>query len=95
MNSSTLPEFWEYFAQLPKPIRLKAAKAFALWQNNPKHPSLHFKKVNSRQPYLFSVRIDLNYRALATLETENGVETLSWFWIGKHDEYDALVDQHQ
>ncbi len=36
---------------------------------------------------LYSVRIGLHYRALATME--NGV--LVWFWIGHHSIYDKIV----
>ena len=95
MNSETLPEFWEYFGALSASTRIKAGKAFALWKANPKHRGLHFKKVNDRKPYLFSVRIDIRHRALARLETINDVETFVWFWIGTHDEYDHIISHHQ
>lgn len=95
MNSEALPEFWECFGALPASIRIKAGKAFALWQVNPKHRGLHFKKVNDRKPYLFSVRIDLKHRALARLVIVDDVETFLWFWIGSHDEYDLILSRHQ
>ncbi|WP_318528194.1 hypothetical protein [Mesorhizobium sp. J8] len=50
---------------------------------NPRHPSLHFKKVGE----LWSARIDDNYRALA-LESADGFD---WIWIGSHAEYDRLI----
>ncbi len=61
MKSSTTPDFWESYASLPAETKAKARKAYRLWQGNPRHPSLHFKKVGE----LWSVRIDASYRALS------------------------------
>jgi hypothetical protein len=36
---------------------------------------------------VWSVRVGLDYRALATAEADG----YSWFWIGTHAEYDRLV----
>ncbi|WP_348630930.1 hypothetical protein [Mesorhizobium sp. M8A.F.Ca.ET.165.01.1.1] len=58
-------------------------KSFTLLRENPRHPSLHFKKVGE----LWSARIDSNYRALA-LESADGY---NWIWIGSHAEYDRLI----
>ncbi|OQA14590.1 MAG: hypothetical protein BWY64_03182 [bacterium ADurb.Bin363] len=51
-------------------------------QSNPKHPSLHFKKVGK----YWSVRIGINYRAIA-FEEENDFR---WVWIGTHAEYNQI-----
>jgi hypothetical protein len=53
---------------------------------NPAHPSLVFKRVKESQP-LYSVRIGLTYRAIGLLKGD----TVTWFWIGAHDEYDELI----
>lgn len=45
---------------------------------------MHFKKVG---PYR-SVRVGIAYRALG-VEHE---DTVVWFWIGNHDEYERLID---
>lgn len=52
-------------------------------KQDPSHPSLHFKKVGR----YWSVRIGIGYRALARIESES----LIWFWIGTHAEYDKLL----
>ena len=83
MRSSTTPDFWESYLELPPETKAKARRAYRLWQNNPRHPSLHFKKVGE----LWSVRIDRDYRALA-LDVD---DLLYWFWIGDHREYDRLI----
>jgi len=77
------PEFWSAYRRLPAPIRDLADKNFALLKADPRHPSLHFKRVGRTH----SVRIGLRYRALA-VDVEDGV---LWFWIGSHADYDAML----
>jgi hypothetical protein len=77
------PQFWACYERLPDQIRQLADKNFELLKSDPRHPSLHFKKVGNYR----SVRVGLSYRALAT-EAEGG---LLWFWIGTHAQYDELV----
>jgi len=76
--------FWECYRNLPVSIQELADKSFELLKSNPKHPSLHFKKVSK---YRWAVRVGRKYRALAE-EIEEG---LIWFWIGTHAEYDKLL----
>jgi hypothetical protein len=77
------PSFWHAYDKLPKPIRELADRNFALLRSEPRHPSLHFKKVGR----FWSVRVGLGYRALA-MEADSD---LIWFWIGSHAEYDRMV----
>ncbi|PYI88481.1 MAG: hypothetical protein DME26_03555 [Verrucomicrobia bacterium] len=42
MISATTPRFREAFAALPKEVQVRARKAYHLWRQNPRHPSLHF-----------------------------------------------------
>jgi hypothetical protein len=44
---------------------------------------LRFKRVGDE----VSVRIGRHYRALGILKGD----TVYWYWIGKHDEYDRLI----
>ena len=83
MTSSATPDFWRSFAELPRPVQDRARRVFRLWRQNPRHPSLCFKKVGT----LWSVRIDEGHRALA-LAAE---DALHWFWIGAHDAYGRLI----
>jgi hypothetical protein len=86
MKAQTTRSFWKHYWGLPPEIRSRAQQAYALWQDNPAHPSLFFKRVKENQP-LYSVRIGLGYRALGLLKGD----MVSWFWIGAHDEYDQLI----
>ena len=83
MNHKTASSFWKCYYQLPQNIRYIADKNFSLLKNNTSHPSLQFKKVGK----VWSVRIGIHYRAIAT-PIENG---FLWLWIGSHAEYDKLI----
>ncbi|MFQ5774767.1 MAG: hypothetical protein ACE5GS_09640 [Kiloniellaceae bacterium] len=86
MRARATPEFWDCFDKLPLEIQGRARKAFELWQANYLHPSLHFKRVKAREP-VFSIRVSRGWRALGMLEDD----TLVWFWIGSHSDYDHLI----
>ncbi len=83
MKSSTTPDFRRSYARLLPETKKKARKAFRIWQRNPRHPSLRFKKVGG----LWSARIDDDHRALALLDED----VFFWFWIGDHSEYERLI----
>jgi hypothetical protein len=76
--------FWKRYEALPEDVRVAADKNFQLLKGNPRHPSLHFKRVKSD---LWSVRVGIHYRALS-LEAKDGFD---WVWIGTHAEYDSIV----
>lgn len=63
-----------------------AKEKFELLKSDPYHPSLHFKKIGGSNS-LWSVRVGLNYRALARDKPEGVV----WFWIGTHADYDRFL----
>lgn len=75
--------FWACYHALPEEVQQLADNCYARLKQNPNHPSMHFKKI---QTY-WSVRVGLHYRALA-IESGND---LVWFWIGTHAEYDRLI----
>jgi hypothetical protein len=83
MKSSTTPDFWTSYTALLPEIKMRARHAYRLWQHDPRHPSLRFKKAGN----VWSVRIGKGFRALALLQDD----TYYWFWIGPHDEYQRLI----
>ncbi|MCB9150415.1 MAG: hypothetical protein H6641_16800 [Caldilineaceae bacterium] len=83
MNSRTTRSFRETFRALPPDVRERARQAYRLWRENPQLPGLRFKRVGDQ----VSVRIGRQYRALGILQGD----TVYWYWIGKHDEYDRLI----
>ena len=86
MNSKVDPAFWKAFNQLPRQAQKLIEKDFRLWQDNPFHPSLHYKRVHSRLP-AWSVRCGLDYRVVGIRDAD----TMYWFFLGTHVEYDRLL----
>ncbi len=86
MKSRTTRRFWELYDALPADIQARANKAYQLWLVEPSASGLQFKRVDPVDP-IYSVRISRNYRALGALRGD----TITWFWIGKHDIYDRLL----
>lgn len=85
MKHFALHQFWSHYRQLPKQVQQAADQKFAFLKNNPNHPSLQWKPVGK----FWSVRVTLDYRALAVKKPEG----YYWFWIGSHAEYDRLLVQ--
>ncbi len=83
MKHYASPGFWKLYESLPAEIRELADKNYKLLKTDPRHPSLHFKKLGGH----WSARVGAHYRALA-VEVEGG---MYWIWIGTHAEYDRLV----
>lgn len=86
MISRTTKRFREAFSELPKEIQRQARESFKLFQQNPQHPGLRFKKISSSDP-VYSARPNVDYRALGVV----GENEIIWFWIGAHAEYDKLI----
>lgn len=83
MKHRALAEFWQLYQALPVSARRAADKQFALLKDDPRHPSLHFKRIGK----LWSVRVSGDFRALALQQNDE----FTWFWIGPHDAYDRLI----
>jgi hypothetical protein len=86
VKSHTTERFRKALALLPSEVRVQARDAYRLFQSNPRHPGLRFKRVHSRDP-IYSVRVSLDYRAVGVVEADE----IFWFWIGSHAEYDRLL----
>jgi hypothetical protein len=63
--------FWALYQELPAEVRELADKSFKLLKVDPRHPSLHFKRIGS----IWSVRVGVHYRALGH-DVSEGVH---WF----------------
>jgi len=86
VTSHTTAEFRKAFDSLPKSIQKQARAAYRLFQSNPQHPSLRFKRIHNKQP-IYSARINRGYRAVGVLDGEEIV----WFWIGDHKDYERMI----
>ena len=83
MKHRAAPGFWQHYDKLPEDIQNLADKCFVLLEENPRHPSLHLKRIGE----YWSVRAGLRYRALG-MPIPDGV---LWFWIGTHDQYERVL----
>jgi Txe/YoeB family toxin of Txe-Axe toxin-antitoxin module len=83
MISRTLARFWRKYETLPPEIRRQAREAYRHFQQDPFHPGLRFHPLRA-YPDLWSVRITLSYRAVCRRDGD----TLYWFWIGSHADFD-------
>jgi hypothetical protein len=88
MTSRTTRSFRELFAALPTSVQSQARHSYHLFRENPAHPGLHFKQVHADPP-TYSARVGISYRAVGVLDGD----TIIWFWIGSHADYDKLLEQ--
>lgn len=87
MKSKITREFRELLRDLPVEARRQAYAAYRLFKANPNHPSLYFKRVDNDPP-VYSARVGISYRALGVRRPS---DTILWFWIGTHAEYDKIL----
>ena len=85
MKSLTRPSFWRAYDGLDARTREAARKAFRQFTENPRHPSLCFKKLGGCEN-IWSVRINEQYRAVG----EGREEAIIWVWVGSHNDFDKL-----
>ncbi|MEG5018351.1 MULTISPECIES: ParE family toxin-like protein [unclassified Microcoleus] len=88
MNSRTTIEFRKLFADLPEQVKNQTRATYRQFKEDPSYPSLRFKKVHPDLP-IYSARITKNYRAVGQLDGD----TVIWFWVGSHAEYDKFLGQ--
>jgi len=83
--SRVRPSFWKAYEKLHPEIQASARVSYQIFTGDPGHPSLRFKKLAGHD-LIWSVRINQSVRALA----ERKGDTLVWFWIGSHNDFDKL-----
>ena len=83
--SHTHLNFWKCYKLLPKEIQDLADKKFALFRSDPFHSSLGFAQKGA----VWTVDVGLHYRAIAWREGNS----LVWFWIGSHEDYNKLMNR--
>lgn len=71
------------YSRLPPDIKAAARGAFARFRENQAHPGLRLERLRN-ESRAWSVRVTLNYRAVAFRKGDDWV----WTWIGSHREFD-------
>ncbi|MCE2965567.1 MAG: hypothetical protein LW855_07225 [Alphaproteobacteria bacterium] len=74
------------FKKRPKDIIARIAKAVALFQENPLHPSLHFKP-SAKRNGAYSIRVTQGYRILLLKKSDDHFILLR---CCNHDDYERL-----
>ena len=77
------PAFWAAYCRLPPDVRKLADRCYGLLKVDPRHPSLHLKRVGR----FWSVRAGSTHRALG-VEAPDGIV---WIWIGTHEHYNRII----
>lgn len=85
MISRTRPSFWRAYEALDSVAQKAARESYALFVQNPHHPSLRFKRLGGYE-HVWSVRVSEQYRAVG----ERQGDTIWWVWIGTHNQFDNL-----
>ena len=83
MKHRASSRFWRLYRALPQEIQQLADRGYQMLLQDPRHPSLHFKRIGR----VWSARVGLHHRALAAERNE----AIVWIWIGTHAEYDLLL----
>jgi len=86
-DSELTGSFWAAFNDLPEVIQKRTVAALKSWQTDPRHPGLRFKKLHSNRP-IYSIRVNKSHRVVGELNDA----TMTWFWVGPHDEYIKLIN---
>jgi hypothetical protein len=85
--SKRTKEFRALFAALPADAKRQARDAYRLFTQNPRHPSLQFKRISPADPTLYSARVGSHYRVLGKMKGD----VVTWDWIGSHEAYNNLI----
>jgi hypothetical protein len=86
VNSHLTDDFLALYRLLPESVRQQARQAYQLFESDPHHPSLRFRKVHPTRP-IYSARVGIDYRVIGVRDGND----INWFWIGSHSEYDYLL----
>ena len=88
MKSRTTARFRKAYTELPEEVQQQARDAYRQFKQDHWHPSLRFKQVHSELP-IYSARVSKSYRAVG----QRDGDSIVWFWIGSHADYDKLLSQ--
>jgi hypothetical protein len=69
VHSQVTRKFWRLFSDLPLDVQRDAKRSYRVFQSNPRHPGLQFKKLEG-DDNIYSARIGLGYHGLARLSME-------------------------
>ncbi|WIG59618.1 MAG: hypothetical protein OJF49_002365 [Ktedonobacterales bacterium] len=86
-TSKRTKRFRALLEALPADAQRQARAAYQLFSQNPRHPSLQFKRISPADATLYSARVGDHYRVIGKLIGD----TIVWDWIGTHEDYNRKV----
>lgn len=86
-TSKRTKRFRALLEALPADAQRQARAAYHLFSQNPRQPSLQFKRISPADATLYSARIGDHYRVIGKLTGD----TIVWDWIGTHEDYNHKV----
>lgn len=89
MKSRRTQRFRALYDALPERVRRDVDAAYVRFATDPNYPGLNFERIQGVKAPLFSARVSEQYRVLGR---GGGSDTVVWFWIGTHQEYDKLLE---
>ena len=92
MKSRRTLRFRRLYEALPEQVQRDADAAYTRFAADPNYPGLNFERIQGMKAPIFSARVSQQYRVLGRSED---ADTIVWFWIGTHQEYDKLLQQYR
>ncbi len=86
MTSRFTKGYLKRLRRLPSHVQRRSLKTLDLLDADERYPSLHFKEVSAADG-AWSVRVSQDYRMVGYRDGDS----VTWFWIGTHSEYDGLL----
>ncbi|HOC56351.1 MAG TPA: hypothetical protein PKI20_12085 [Verrucomicrobiota bacterium] len=90
MKSKVDPAFWRRFNTLPMQAQQLARNAFALWQRDPFHASLRFKKLTDD---LWSVHIPARYPMIGPVYPRGAAGRLRQIAFRSYRSFDDVSEE--
>lgn len=69
-------------------MRRQARLAYRQFKANPAAHGLNFERIHGTKVPIYSARVNEQYRVLGRATDD---DTITWFWIGTHNEYDKIT----
>ena len=87
MISHRTKSFKKLYEKLPEFVKENAKKSYKSWLKNPYNSQIKFENIYKNY---WSASIGYSYRAIGKMIES---DTVLWFWIGSHEDYNHLIKQ--
>jgi hypothetical protein len=92
MKARRTLRFRRLYDALPEQVRRDADNVYKRFAADPTYSGLNFERIQGVNAPIFSARVSQQNHVLGR---SDGSNTIVWFWIGTHQEYDKLLQQYR